>query len=92
MSHQPEKSENIEEMLILFLALLLASPISAYVSLYRHRKLALSRCATSQEINDVFLTSMFGRLTDNYLLLDIEGAGTPEMMNCCHSGMPTHTH
>ena len=29
---------------------------------------------------------LFGRFSDNYLLLDVEGAGSPEMMNCCHGG------
>ena len=29
---------------------------------------------------------LFGRFADNYLLLDVEGAGSPEMMNCCHGG------
>mmetsp|Transcript_22813 Transcript_22813/g.31288 ORF Transcript_22813/g.31288 Transcript_22813/m.31288 type:complete len:224 (-) Transcript_22813:72-743(-) len=29
---------------------------------------------------------IFGRLADKELLLDVEGAGTPEMANCCHGG------
>ena len=32
------------------------------------------------------LTKVFGRIADKTLLLDIPGAGTPEMMNCCHGG------
>lgn len=32
------------------------------------------------------LTKIFNRLADNYLLLDIPFAGTPEMINCCHGG------
>ena len=32
------------------------------------------------------LTKLFGRLSDKMLLLDVPGAGTPEMMNCCHGG------
>ena len=90
-NQKPNSLEKAEKMIFLFLALLLVRPTSAYLSLHRHRNIALSRCAMSQQINEVFLTSIFGRLTDNYLLLDIEGAGTPEMMNCCHSGMLTHT-
>mmetsp|Transcript_3036 Transcript_3036/g.4732 ORF Transcript_3036/g.4732 Transcript_3036/m.4732 type:complete len:238 (-) Transcript_3036:1879-2592(-) len=38
------------------------------------------------EITDKELTKIFGRLADKKLLLDIEGAGTPEMVNCCHGG------
>ena len=32
------------------------------------------------------LTKIFGRMSDKMLLLDVPGAGTPEMMNCCHGG------
>jgi hypothetical protein len=32
------------------------------------------------------LTKIFARFADDMLLLDIPGAGTPEMMNCCHGG------
>ena len=32
------------------------------------------------------LTKLFGRMSDKMLLLDVPGAGTPEMMNCCHGG------
>ena len=32
------------------------------------------------------LTKLFGRFSDKMLLLDVPGAGTPEMMNCCHGG------
>jgi len=32
------------------------------------------------------LVKIFGRMAENYLLLDVPGAGTPEMMNCCHGG------
>eukprot|EP01041_Mallomonas_annulata_P012609 gene12609-26549_t len=31
-------------------------------------------------------TKIFGRLADKNLLLDVPGAGSPEMMNCCHGG------
>lgn len=37
-------------------------------------------------INDIELIKLFGRLADKELLLDVPGAGTPEMMNCCHGG------
>lgn len=71
--------------LVLCLFLLLHST-HGFTSFRRYRNAAYLRCALSQGDNEAFLTSIFGRLTDNYLLLDIEGAGTPEMMNCCHSG------
>jgi hypothetical protein len=29
---------------------------------------------------------LFNKLADKRLLLDVEGAGTPEMTNCCHGG------
>ena len=29
---------------------------------------------------------LFGRLADKVLLLDVPGAGTPEMKDCCHGG------
>lgn len=44
-----------------------------------------SALSTSQ-INEHELTKIFCRLADSYLLLDIPGAGTPGMVNCCHSG------
>mmetsp|Transcript_1644 Transcript_1644/g.2510 ORF Transcript_1644/g.2510 Transcript_1644/m.2510 type:complete len:192 (+) Transcript_1644:53-628(+) len=36
--------------------------------------------------NERALGQIFGRLADKCILLDIPGAGTPEMRNCCHSG------
>ena len=32
------------------------------------------------------LAKIFGRLADKMILLDVPGAGTPEMVNCCHGG------
>ena len=29
---------------------------------------------------------LFNRISDKYMLLDVEGAGSPGMINCCHSG------
>jgi len=37
-------------------------------------------------LDDVEMTKLFGRLADKYLLLDVPGAGTPGMINCCHGG------
>jgi hypothetical protein len=56
--------------------------------------LSLSRISRSHRHNGVIrlrlanidehdLTKIFGRFADKILLLDIPGAGTPEMMNCC---------
>lgn len=32
------------------------------------------------------LTKVFNRMADKFLLLDVPGAGSPEMMQCCHGG------
>lgn len=32
------------------------------------------------------LIKVFGRISDDYLLLNVSGAGSPEMINCCHGG------
>jgi len=45
---------------------------------------SLNLCKTS--IDQIELTKVFGRIADKNLLLDIPGAGTPEMANCCHGG------
>jgi hypothetical protein len=37
-------------------------------------------------LSDRDLTKIFNRFADNYLLLDVPGAGSPGMMQCCHSG------
>lgn len=37
-------------------------------------------------LDDRELTKLFGRMADKLLLLDVEGAGTVEMKNCCHGG------
>lgn len=37
-------------------------------------------------INTREVAKLFGRFADKELLLDVPGAGTPEMMNCCHGG------
>ena len=36
--------------------------------------------------SDEELAKLFNRLADKYLLLDVPGAGTPGMINCCHGG------
>ena len=38
------------------------------------------------QVSETQLAQLFGRLADKRLLLDVEGAGTPEMRNCCHGG------
>ena len=42
--------------------------------------------ASLASLDDVEMTKLFGRLADKYLLLDVPGAGTPGMINCCHGG------
>ena len=36
--------------------------------------------------HELELAKVFCRIADDYLLLDVPGAGTPEMKNCCHGG------
>jgi len=36
--------------------------------------------------DDAEVAKLFNRMADKYLLLDVPGAGTPEMINCCHGG------
>lgn len=42
--------------------------------------------AAAIEVEEREVIKLFSRLADDYLLLDIPGAGTPGMMNCCHGG------
>ena len=32
------------------------------------------------------MAKLFNRMSDKFMLLDVEGAGSPGMINCCHSG------
>ena len=48
------------------------------------RSTAVADMSTLED--EVVLTKLFGRLADKMLLLDVPGAGTVEMMNCCHGG------
>lgn len=41
---------------------------------------------TPATISEAQAARIFGRLADKKLLLDVPGAGTPEMRNCCHGG------
>lgn len=46
-------------------------------------------CRTYCQRNDEKeLAKIFCRFADDYLLLDVPGAGTPEIMNCCHGVKP----
>lgn len=54
--------------------------LSARIQLL-NRTHTLSLFLTKEDIS-----ILFSILAENYLLLDVPGAGTPEMMNCCHSG------
>lgn len=38
------------------------------------------------QVSDTAIALIFSKMADKYMLLDIPGAGTLEMMNCCHSG------
>lgn len=70
--------------LIIFLALF-PSAMGFWNSFSRYQ----TRCTIQifAQLNDeVELAKIFCRLADDYLLLDVPGAGSPEMMNCCHGG------
>lgn len=50
---------------------------------------SINRPSTSfqlKSINEEGLATIFARLSEKRILLDVEGAGTPEMMQCCHGG------
>ena len=53
----------------------------------------LLRCATLLStalalapVTEKTAAQVFGRIADKKLLLDVPGAGTPEMKDCCHGG------
>jgi hypothetical protein len=45
-----------------------------------------SRTLLTATLDSRELTKIFGRFAAKSILLDIPGAGTPEMANCCHGG------
>mmetsp|Transcript_3116 Transcript_3116/g.9319 ORF Transcript_3116/g.9319 Transcript_3116/m.9319 type:complete len:207 (-) Transcript_3116:352-972(-) len=46
-----------------------------------------SRTSTAlAAVAELAAAQVFGRLADKKLLLDVPGAGTPEMRDCCHGG------
>ena len=61
---------------------------TAAISLKSHvfGNVRLRRALHVARIDEMELTKLFGRLADKTLLLDVEGAGTPAMANCCHGG------
>lgn len=58
----------------------------AFTSIRRNPNILRSCQLLASNIGTTELVKLFGRLADKQLLLDVEGAGTPEMMNCCHGG------
>merc|ERR1719231_144343 len=42
--------------------------------------------AEAQTLTDIDIASVFGRLADKKLLLNVPFAGTPDMKDCCHGG------
>ena len=42
--------------------------------------------AVTTKVTEVAAAQVFARLADKKLLLDVPGAGTPEMKDCCHGG------
>lgn len=48
---------------------------------------ALFGCAAAFSVNtELQAAKIFGRFADKKMLLDVPGAGTPELRNCCHGG------
>jgi len=47
---------------------------------------ATATAAPPAVVTEVTAAQVFGRLADKKLLLDVPGAGTPEMKDCCHGG------
>ena len=49
--------------------------------------LRVSRATDLENADTMIETArLFNRFSDKYMLLDVEGAGSPGMINCCHSG------
>ena len=42
--------------------------------------------AVASKVTEQAAAQVFARLADKKLLLDVPGAGTPEMKDCCHGG------
>lgn len=59
---------------------------SADVVCLSHVMLFLLLPAIATALSEVSAAKLFGRLADKKLLLDVPGAGTPEVRNCCHGG------
>ncbi|KAJ1419338.1 hypothetical protein B484DRAFT_453444 [Ochromonadaceae sp. CCMP2298] len=75
-------------LLLLALVVLHSHRAAAFVTrpLLSSRILANSATQVMSSVGDAELTKIFGRIADKQLLLDIPGAGTPGMVNCCHGG------
>ena len=62
------------------------APCSVTVRLQQLHSTASVGTTTAASLSERDLTKIFNRFADNYLLLDVPGAGSPGMMQCCHSG------
>ena len=87
-----EGSEEVMRVFLVVLVLFLASslllvPIQGFLpsfSKYGSRRQLHPQMSSSLDERE--LAKIFGRLADKMILLDIPGAGTPGMVNCCHGG------
>jgi len=46
----------------------------------------MTQALSAAVVSEAQAGRLFGRLADKKLLLDVPGAGTPEMRQCCHGG------
>jgi hypothetical protein len=75
---------------MILLLIFLATPCLAFKLNYHALTRAISRSSSKTllmaTLDSRELTKIFGRFAAKSILLDIPGAGTPEMANCCHGG------
>ena len=74
-------------VLVLFLASsLLLVPIQGFLASFSKYGSRRQLHPQMSSLDERELAKIFGRLADKMILLDVPGAGTPEMVNCCHGG------
>ena len=73
-------------VLVLFLASSLLVPIQGFLASFSKYGSRRQLHPQMSSLDERELAKTFGRLADKMILLDVPGAGTPEMVNCCHGG------
>jgi hypothetical protein len=77
-------------VLFLTASLIITSIVESLQCLSSFKQKSLGRRSNTAIYSDVLnsreLTKIFGRISAKTILLDVPGAGTPEVANCCHGG------